>query len=282
MRNRGQGLIICLGLLVSGCGQNETVDVASAKDPATSITTVTTSITNNTQVAPRISINQRVVIIGDSTIASLRWVRQSQVALQGFEATLDAESCRRLVRTNCKSREGNQSMNTVGVILNLKVDTTDILVVGVGYNDESVRFANDFDQVIAAARSRGIARIIWLTYREVSGYDLPGRDYASDYSLMNGILNDKVSSGYFDDVVIADWWSYTQEAPEWFKADGLHYRDVAAFGMADFLSRTIAALDGEPCPQPWSVGEATENPCTRPEVVVGGRQVVDVLSLYEN
>ena len=176
MRNRGQGLIICLGLLVGGCGQNETADVASAKDPATSITTVTTSITNNTQMAPRISINQRVVIIGDSTIASLRWVRQSQVALQGFEATLDAESCRRLVRANCKSREGNKSMNTVGVILNLKVDTTDILVIGVGYNDESVRFANDFDQVIAAARSRGIARIIWLTYREVSGYDLPGRD----------------------------------------------------------------------------------------------------------
>ena len=90
MRNRGQGLIICLGLLVGGCGQNEMVDVASAKDPATSATTVTKSTTNNTQVAPRISINQRVVIIGDSTIASLRWVRQSQVALQGFEATLDA------------------------------------------------------------------------------------------------------------------------------------------------------------------------------------------------
>lgn len=282
MRNRGLGLIICLSLLIGGCGRNETVENASAKDPATSATTATNSITNDTQVAPRISINQRVVIVGDSAIASLRWVPQSQVALQGFEATLDVESCRRLVRTNCKSREGNKSMNTVGVILDLEVGSTDILVVGVGCNDESVRFANDFDQVIAAARSRGIARIIWLTYREVSGYDLPGRDYASDYSLMNGILNDKVLSGSFDDVVIADWSAYTKGVPEWFKTDGVHYRDAAAFGMADFLSRTIAALDGEPCPQPWSVGEAPENPCTRPEVVVGGRQVVDVLSLYGN
>jgi len=223
---------------------------------------------------------RNVFIVGDSAIASLRWIPSSQVALQGFNVTLDLESCRRLVHHNCKSREGRDVTNALDTILNRAYGEADTLVVGVGYNDKPIKFANDFDLIVNAARSRGFSQVIWLTYREASLYVLPGVDYTSDYASMNQILRDKIASGVFSDVVIADLWMYTSTAPQWFTLDGIHYKVSGAFGVADFLSRTIAALDGMPCPQPWSSGGPVDTPCVRPESVVTARGQADLSSLY--
>lgn len=223
---------------------------------------------------------RKVFILGDSAIAGLRWIPSSQVALQGFEATLDLESCRRLVTHNCKSREGHHVANALDTILNRTFGEADTLIVGVGYNDKSTTFSSDFDLVVDAARSRGFSQIIWLTYRETSQYLLPGVDYTSDYASMNEILRGKVTSGAYSDVVIADLWAYTTSVPEWFVRDGVHYKLGGAFGVADFLSRTIAALNGAPCPQPWTSGSAAEAPCPRPESVVVARGQADLSGLY--
>ena len=51
--------------------------------------------------------------------------------------------------------------------------TFDTLVINVGYNDYSSTFATGFDAVVAAARSRGIARVVWLGYRETVAYQSP-------------------------------------------------------------------------------------------------------------
>ncbi len=237
-----------------------------------------TTTTAPTPIRPKGPRN--VFIVGDSAIASLRWFPSSQVALQGFNVTLDLESCRRLVHHNCKSREGRDVTNALDTILNRAYGEADTLVVGVGYNDKSVKFVNDFDLIVNAARSRGFSQIIWLTYRETSLYMLPGQDRSADYGPMNQILRDKIASGVFSDVVIADLWMYTSMAPQWFTLDGVHYKLAGAFGVADFLSRTIAALDGMPCPQPWSSGRSVDTPCVRPESVVAARGQADLSSLY--
>lgn len=237
--------------------------------------TTTTAPTSNRPKGPR-----KVFIVGDSAIAGLRWIPSSQVALQGFKLTLDLESCRRLVHHNCKSREGRDVTNALDTILNRAYGEADTLVLGVGYNDKSSNFVNDFDLIVNAARSRGFSQIIWLTYRETSRYILPGVDYTSDYASMNQILRDKIASGVFSDVVIADLWTYTSTAPQWFTLDGVHYKVAGAFGVADFLSRTIAALDGLACPQPWGFGRSVDMPCVRPESVVAARGQADLSSLY--
>ncbi len=239
-----------------------------------------TTTTTQTSAPIQTKSSRNVFIVGDSAIASLRWIPSSQVALQGFNVTLDLESCRRLVHHNCKSREGRDVTNALDTILNRAYGEADTLVLGVGYNDKSSNFVNDFDLIVNAARSRGFSQIIWLTYREMSRYTLPGVDYTSDYASMNQILRDKIASGVFADVVIADLWMYTSTAPQWFALDGVHYKVAGAFGVADFLSRTIAALDGMPCPQPWSSGRSVDTPCVRPESVVASRGQVDLSSLY--
>ena len=56
----------------------------------------------NTPVA---DTERRVLLIGDSTLAGIRWYTNSQHALGGSNFTLDAESCRRLIGSSCYGRE---------------------------------------------------------------------------------------------------------------------------------------------------------------------------------
>lgn len=255
--------------------------IAGVSSPVSPVAAdIETTTTTQTPAPTRTKGPRNVFIVGDSAIASLRWIPNSQVALQGFNVTLDLESCRRLVHHNCKNREGFDVANALDTILNRAYGEADTLIVGVGYNDKSTTFFNDFDLVVNAARSRGFSQIIWLTYRETSRYILPGVDYTSDYASMNQILRNKTASGLFSDVVIADLWTYTSTAPQWFTLDGVHYKFAGAFGVADFLSRTIAALDGMPCPQPWNSGRSVDTPCPRPESVVAARGQADLSSLY--
>ena len=70
----------------------------------------------------------------------------------------------------------------------------DTLVVNVGYNDFSSTFAAGFDAVVAAARCRGIARIVWLTYRESVGYQSPqGASNPENYATYNAMLRSFVA-----------------------------------------------------------------------------------------
>ena len=284
------GLLANLGIVVAivfggslRLSSASQVDIVSPQ-PSVSVVAPVTTTTSTTTVRSPVPVPKKqirdVFIVGDSAIAGLRWIPSSQVALQGFDVTLDLESCRRLVNHNCKSREGRHVANALKTIQERTNGEADTLIVSVGYNDKSTTFFSDFDLVVDAARSRGFSRIIWLTYRETSLYILPGVDYTSDYASMNQILRDKIASGAFSDVVIADLWTYTKSAPQWFVRDGVHYKLDGAFGVADFLSRTIAALNGAPCPQPWTSGGSVESPCPRPEAVVAARGQADLKGLY--
>jgi hypothetical protein len=64
--------------------------------------------------------------------------------------------------------------------------------------------------------------------------------------------------------------------------DGVHFSDLGSFGLADLISRTLAALDGRPCPMPWAPAEAPEDPCPLPYVLPQERGgVPPVLELYD-
>jgi hypothetical protein len=60
-------------------------------------------------------------------------------------------------------------------------------------------------------------------------------------------------------------------------ADGVHLRTRGAFGLADYISRWIAHLDGRACPAPLDPGGALHNPCPNPNTM---RRVPDIRGLY--
>jgi hypothetical protein len=220
----------------------------------------------------------RALLVGDSTMAGIRWYGNSRVALQGFDFVLDVESCRRLATLSCRGREGRTPPNAVQAI-QAAPGTFDIVVVQTGYNDVTSTFSWAFDQVVAAARAKGAERIVWLTYRRGGTYSQPGTGTWGDtaYASHNATLAAKVASGQFDDVVLADWNTYTSQAAHWFTPDGIHFTVTGAYGASDFISRHIAHLGKVPCPVPQAPGWRTPNPCGDPDTIA---PVPDVMTLY--
>lgn len=237
--------------------------------------TTASSPAPNTPVA---DTDRRVYLIGDSTLAGVRWYTNSRQALRGSSFVLDAESCRRLVGASCRGREGRTPPNAVSAIDALTAPV-DVVVVMTGYNDWHASFSDAFDQVVAAARNKGAQRIVWLTYREDVGYNNPsnGGAQAESFRIQNSILRENVASGAYGDVVIADWDAYTEGRTDWFTSDGVHFTIRGAYGAADYISRVVSSLHGEPCPAPWTPGGSIDTPCPSPDTRPG---VVDPVALH--
>ncbi len=96
---------------------------------------------------------------------------------------------------------------------------------------------------------------------------MPGGISANEAFVKNNqTLRDKVASGANPDVVLADWYGYTSATPTWLSPDGIHLTPTGAYGVADYISRTIANIEGRPCPQPWVDGGPVDAPCPDPDL----------------
>lgn len=227
---------------------------------------------------PVADIGKRVLLMGDSTLAGVRWYTNSQHALGGSTFLLDAESCRRLVGSSCRGREARVPPNAVSAI-SAAEGTFDVVVVMTGYNDWYTTFPSAIELVMAAARSKGARQVVWLTYREGVRYTNPstGSSQAYGYRMQNQLLREAAASGRYPDLVVADWNSYTASRSDWFVADGVHFTIRGAYGAADYVARTAAMLYGEPCPAAWVPGGGIDTPCPSPDT---RPDVVDPLALY--
>jgi hypothetical protein len=217
----------------------------------------------------------RVLLIGDSSLEGIKFYTSSQRALAGMDYVLDAESCRRLVRPSCHALTGNVP-NTALEAIGAAPGFFDAVVIGTGYNEGSSEFSADFDVIVAAARAKGAVRVLWMNYRLRDGLTRRGTDNNPSYVANNNTLLQKVASGAYPDVTIANWRDYTASVRNWFVSDGIHYQPLGALGAADYLSRWIATLFSEPCPQPYAPGGTIESPCTAPD----GHTPPDVAALY--
>ncbi|MFW2334591.1 hypothetical protein [Ilumatobacter sp.] len=225
--------------------------------------------------------DRRVTIIGDSAMAGLRW-NGAYGGLQGFDAVPILESCRRLVGSSCRGREGYAPRTARSHVASLPAaGPEEILVIATGYNDWHEGFSTAFDLVIDAARERGFRHIVWIDYRSDVGYRLPGSGGTrSNYGEMNRVIGEKLASGAFPEVRRWSLDAYSAGTSGWFTYDGVHQTLLGSFGVADWISRHVRAFDDRPCAQPWTVGGSVEDPCPDPDDVVGGRGVPDIASLY--
>ena len=215
----------------------------------------------------------RVLLVGDSTLLAVGSYGLLHV-FQGFDDVYEAASCRTLGVPSCGRNPVPNSVETI----NAAIGRFDAVVIMAGYDEWWTTFPDSFDEVNAAARAKGARRIIWLSYREGVGYQMPGGVPANEAFVKNNqTLREKVASGANPDVVIADWYGYTSATPTWLSPDGIHLSFTGAYGVADYISRTIANLEGRPCPQPWVDGGPIDAPCPDPDQ---HGPPADVLSLY--
>jgi hypothetical protein len=225
--------------------------------------------------------DRRVVIIGDSAMAGLRW-NGALGGLRGFVASPDLESCRRLVQSSCRGREGYAPPTVAAEIVALRpASREDILVIATGYNDWHARFSADFDVIVALARAKGYRHIAWIDYRSHVGYTLPSSGGSrSNYGEMNRVIDEKIASGAFPEVRRWRFDQYTAPSVGWFTGDGVHQTPLGSWAVADWISRQVRAFDDRPCAEPWVPGGPVADPCPPPEWSAANQGLPDIAGLY--
>jgi peptidoglycan/LPS O-acetylase OafA/YrhL len=210
----------------------------------------------------------RVLLIGDSTLAPLRWFtdgRRSLDALGGeVEFVLEAESCRRVSMRSCVGREGRRPGSAVDVIKERSAagERFEIVVLMAGYHSTPGEFAVELEEFLRAAADHGAEKVFVLDYRESLAFPIDGsRGELSVFGVFNDVLRDPAVSGVSlpegVDVVILPWSSFTASADDWFRQDGIHVNLAGALGLGEFVARGVLSHLGSPC-----AGEEVCSPST--------------------
>ena len=262
-----------------------TVDEATADEPAMTVSrqvAVSERAQRKTLPERQTPPDRSATIISDSAMAGIRW-NGALGGFRGFNADDRLESCRRLVATSCNGREGIRPQTALNEVRSLQAaQPTDVLIVAVGYNDWHLGFGWQSRTILDAARAKGFRTVAWVTYRESLGYTVPGDSSAgqSNYAFMNSELRSILASGEYPELRLWDLDGYTRGVAGWFAADGVHELRRGSWGVADWISRHMAALDGRPCPMPWTVSDTPDLACPNPDPLAYVRGWPDISGLY--
>jgi len=216
----------------------------------------------------------RVLLVGDSTLAPLRWFESGRLGLSGFDFHLDAESCRRIMLASCEGRERRTPESVTALIdgFTASGDRYDTIVLMGGYHAYEDTIIKEFRGFVSSARAHGAERIIVLDWRESLAFPARGsRGEVSVYTRFNELIRGELAGGGYDDVVLLNWHGYTAARPEWFRSDGIHVNLSGTLVLGEFISDSLAALANRPCP-----GAVSGPACVVPEVAVPR----DVLAEY--
>lgn len=288
MRDRW-GHLLVLVLFASACGGSSgaqpvaqettttdpttstTVEATTTTSSTTSTTVVTTTTTTTTTTPPEPA---RVLLVGDSTLLAVESY-ETQAALMGFEPVLEVASCRTLGVPSC----GDPPLppNSVEII-----GTTEGLVDGVvimaGYDEWWSTFPTSVEAVMEASRAKGAEWVLWLSFPESVPYRLPdGRSANEAFVMNNQTLRDFAAQPEYNDMILADWATYSSGGNGWITGDGIHLNPIGAYGAADYISRWVASITEGPCPQPLIAGGPVEVPCANPDQL---ESLPDLQSLY--
>jgi hypothetical protein len=216
----------------------------------------------------------RALLIGDSTLAALNVVPQSQGALRGFTPLVNAAPCRRLVEPSCRSAYTGQVPDTSVHAISNTPGALDVVVMKAGYNEGSSRFEHDAVRVLLAARAKGVDLVLWLTYSEGTGSQL------ARYPINNATLRRLAASGAYPELQVVDWRTYAAGSSGWYAGDRVHLQGTGAWATADYISRWLAHATHRPCPMPWTPGGAIDDPCSDPDATAATIGTPNLRGLY--
>ena len=178
-----------------------------------------------------------ISLIGDSTLTGVRWYADYG-ALEQFNFVLSAESCRRTIEQSCISREGYRSANVLRAMRTLDGELGEVLVVMSGYNDPVWTIDEAIAAVVDEARRQGVGHVVWLSLRTSDDVDYSDPQEQSSINTFRE-YNEQLfavaaaSDGYLQ---VADWATYSNGAPAWFEADGVHLTPRGVDAVTTFIA----------------------------------------------
>lgn len=232
--------------------------VTTIAPPPTSDTPITTTtIDPNTTVQRK---RPQVLLMGDSTLAALRWFEDGQASLAGFKYILDAEPCRRIIHWGCMGREERMPESAVDA-LEKYTEQFDLIVLMAGYHSRDFELRDELAAFARAAQIRK-SKLVILTFKESLFFPARGsqgdRSMYADYNIM--LKQTIAKNPEFADVIIADWNYFAGTQESWFRSDGIHTTLEGTLGLGWYISHVVAAATNNPCPY-------TETyPCVMPDV----------------
>ena len=268
----GFTIAVLIGTLVADPVTAQTPSPVAA--PATAFALAVRSPNSTPPVDP--APPGRALLVSDSAWLSFK-LYGAMDSVQGFDHTLALASCRRRVSTSCTNYNGFVPI-TLYEELDNHPDGYATLIVATGYNDSDRNFTEDIRNIATLARSHGYQRLVWLTLRSNVSYLSPDdTGFAEVFERSNAALRQIVEDGTYPELVIADWATFARDQHDWFSGDGIHLRTAGAYAAGDYISRKIAFLEVQPCPQPAYAGVEPINPCPDPDV---HGPVIGLESLY--
>jgi hypothetical protein len=171
------------------------------------------------------------LFLGDSVSESIRTEFESIVLPAYPNTVIQVATGRCLVGPSCIGQPDGLS-----IINALPLEQTPaIALIALGYNDSSMTYATEIDQVVAALTARGVQRIVFV--------NLSTRRQTADYGTMNALL--AKAAGAYPNVTVLDWNSYSSDVAEWrwfVKDDNVHLTATGQTEFALFLRSQLDAL----------------------------------------
>ena len=224
----------------------------------------------------------RVTLIGDSTMAAMRWAKWDdadadtlanndirEIVGNDYDLLFSAESCRRLIAVSCQGREGYTPSNAITLMrTDFRGQMGKVVVIMDGYDDD--RIDAGVAAVMQEAEAQGVEHVVWLTFRTSTAYRLPDHTPAANlYQKHNAAL--LAATATFPELQLADWGGYTADHPEWFATDGIHPTAVGAVVLANFIHDQLDAIDlGRPCDASTALAGTPSTPIGTPTPPAGG------------
>jgi len=191
-----------------------------------------------------------ITVIGDSVLTAVLWYPQPlQILTSGLDVDMEVAICRRLTGVSCPF-EGQTPPTLVDLAATRGSGLGKTVVVEAGYNEPEADFGGAVEQSLAALRSAGVTRVLWVSLSE----------RRADYARMNVTLDS--AARRHPELTIVDWAAMTHGNNNWFQSDGIHLTYQGGVAMARWLRTSIdqalsADAASDPRPSNVSVVAAT-------------------------
>lgn len=177
--------------------------------------------------AAALSARPSVYLLGDSVFAGLTTGTALDVLRTTYDVTLDARVCRRTDSPSCTA-SGQTPDTGIEAMRAHRGALGDVLVVGLGYNDDPNRFDAAIDALMAEAVAQHVPQVMWLTMR-TERFDVP-----------NTAL--RAAQARHPTLLVVDWDAASSDHDNWFAADGMHLASGGRTGLAAFIGAQLDHL----------------------------------------
>ena len=233
---------------------NSSISKADTSDPSDSTTTTSTTTT----VAPETTIElttttttttvprakPRVLLVGDSTMAAIRWFKDGRKSLAGSTFIVDVESCRSIGGYSCYGREFRAPSTAYEVVESVK-GKLDVVVLMAGTHHNPATVESDLRSFRRIVAKKG-AKLVVLTLRDLNRTTAT-IDGVTLIERVNGMIERMFEIPRYENTYIADWKAFSRGHDGWFRSDGIHLTVPGVLALGWFISHVVAHISELPC-----------------------------------